>query len=146
MYILRQLRKDDYKHQYLQLLSQLSYFKLDTVTQDSFNQFVDNLHLNHQIYILDDPKNNIVVGSITLLFEPKVIHELGMVCHLEDIVIHPEYRNQKLSRQLIEKAIQLAKARGCYKIILNCSESMKPFYQKFGFSSKNLEMSLYNDN
>ena len=45
--------------------------------------------------------------------------------------------------QLIEYCINFSKKENCYKIILNCNDTLINFYKKYGFENKNNEMSLY---
>ena len=39
--------------------------------------------------------------------------------------------------------IEDAKQKKCYKIILDCNENMYNYYNKYGFESKNIQMSYY---
>lgn len=52
------------------------------------------------------------------------------------------YRPGKL---IIDDLLRLADHHGCYKVTLNCSEANAPFYEKCGFSRKDLQMTVYND-
>jgi hypothetical protein len=38
---------------------------------------------------------------------------------------------------------QLARDEGCYKVILDCSEANAAFYERCGFSRKELQLALY---
>jgi len=44
---------------------------------------------------------------------------------------------------LIEAAADAAKAAGCYKVILDCSESNVAFYEKCGLTRKEVQMVRY---
>ena len=44
------------------------------------------------------------------------------------------------TRRLIEHLVAVAKERGCYKIILDCSEENAAFYSKAGFRRKEVQM------
>ena len=48
-----------------------------------------------------------------------------------------------LCDSVVEQLQQLAWARGCYKIILDCAEKNVGFYQRCGFSAKEIQMALY---
>ena len=54
-----------------------------------------------------------------------------------------KYRKMKLGTKLIHLAIESAKKEGCYKIILDCNDSVKAFYEKVGFIQNNYSMQLY---
>ena len=68
-----------------------------------------------------------------------------MVGHIEDIVSHKDYRGQNLGLIIIDTLKHIGKGQGCYKIILDCSEKNVGFYEKCGFTKKEVEMVLYID-
>jgi hypothetical protein len=43
-------------------------------------------------------------------------------------------------RRLIEALLGVAQARGCYKVILDCSEANQAFYEKCGLTRKEVQM------
>lgn len=83
-----------------------------------------------------------VAGTATLLMNRKFIHHGGTAAHVEDVAVHPEYQGKGIGRMLVERLIQEAKSRNCYKIVLDCSESVKPFYDKLGFKQWATGMSI----
>lgn len=86
---------------------------------------------NHVVFVvLLDGK---VVGSTTLLIEPKFIHQGGKVGHIEDVVVANEYQDRGIGEKLIKFVLDYAKKNECYKTILDCSDEVKPFYEKIGF-------------
>jgi len=97
--------------------------------KDVFNKIKSNP--NHLVFvvILDDK----VVGSTTLLIEPKFIHQGGKVGHIEDVVIAKEAQGSGIGEKLINFILDYAKKNDCYKTILDCSDDIKPFYEKIGF-------------
>ena len=90
-----------------------------------------NSNSNHFIYvaILDGR----IVGSTTMIIEPKFIHDGGNVAHIEDVVVSKEYQGKGIGEMLIKSLLDLAKDSDCYKTILDCSDEVKPFYEKIGF-------------
>jgi len=86
---------------------------------------------NHYVYvaILDGR----VVGSTTMIIEPKFIHNGGNVAHIEDVVVSKEHQGKGIGKILMNSLLELAKDNNCYKIILDCSDELKPFYEKIGF-------------
>ena len=97
--------------------------------KDVFNKIKSNP--NHLVFvvILDDK----VVGSTTLLIEPKFIHQGGKVGHIEEVVIAKEFQGSGIGEKLINFVLEYAKKNDCYKTILDCSDDVKPFYEKIGF-------------
>lgn len=137
---IRLLQKDDLPT-YLILLQQLT----DTGSidsQDLKNQF-DLIKQNplHYIYVLE--YENQIVGCATLLIEPKFIHQLRSVAHIEDVIIDKNYRTNGFGTTLLNFLVDQAKAYHCYKAICNCSDHIIPFYSKYGFKRTNNEMSIY---
>jgi len=86
---------------------------------------------NHFVYvaILDGR----VVGSTTMLIEPKFIHNGGNVAHIEDVVVSKDYQGKGIGEMLMRSLLELAKDNNCYKTILDCTDEVKPFYEKIGF-------------
>lgn len=86
---------------------------------------------NHFVYvaILDGR----VIGSTSMIIEPKFIHDGGNVAHIEDVVVSKEYQGKGIGEMLMQSLLELAKDNNCYKTILDCSDEVKPFYEKIGF-------------
>src|SRR5918911_2886443 len=74
-----------------------------------------------------------LIGSITLLIEQKFIHNGGKVGHIEDVVTRKEYSGKGVGSALVQRCIEAAKEKKCYKVILDCSLANIAFYEKAGF-------------
>ncbi len=104
--------------------------------KDVFNKIKSNPDHLVFVVILDDK----VVGSTTLLIEPKFIHQGGKVGHIEDVVIAKEVQGSGIGEKLINFILDYAKKNDCYKTILDCSDDVKPFYEKIGFKKHSNSM------
>ena len=136
--IIRTLNKNDF-HQIINLLKQLSdSIKFD---KNTFDLFINSLNKNHQIWIIE--KNSMLIATGTILIENKIIHNFGKVGHIEDIIVDKENRNKKLGSKILRHLIDIAKKENCYKVILNCKDKYKNFYNKNKFIKKGLEMAIY---
>ena len=93
---------------------------------------------NHIIHVAVD--DNKIIGSTTLFIEQKFIHDGGLVGHIEDVVVRKDYEGQGIGMKLVSSLLDVAKQRKCYKTILNCEDSLKPFYEKIGFKKATNEM------
>ena len=93
---------------------------------------------NHIIHVAVD--DNKIIGSTTLFIEQKFIHDGGLVGHIEDVVVRKSYEGQGIGMKLVISLLDVAKQRKCYKTILNCEDSLKPFYEKIGFKKATNEM------
>ncbi|KAL9008402.1 MAG: hypothetical protein Q9173_006473, partial [Seirophora scorigena] len=72
------------------------------------------------------------------------IHNLGLVGHIEDIAVAKDQQGKKLGLRIIQALGFIADKVGCYKTILDCSETNEGFYVKCGYKRTGLEMALYN--
>jgi glucosamine-phosphate N-acetyltransferase len=140
---LRPLQFDDFHRQYLQLLQLLTVLELDKILESDFQEFVDSLTENHQIWVMEDCITNKIVGTVTILIEQKLIHNFGKVCHIEDVVVDTEVRGQNIGKKLVQKACEIASEYQCYKTILDCDPKNDVFYEKCGFVKKGSQMALY---
>lgn len=84
-----------------------------------------------------------VVATGAVLMEQKYIRGGGICAHIEDIVVDSGYRKAQLGKKIIAELIKIAKSKGCYKVILDCSDDNVTFYQKCGFEKKECQMVLY---
>jgi glucosamine-phosphate N-acetyltransferase len=140
-YTINLLKEQDLKNGFIETLSFLR--KINDSSQekimDTFHRMKKNADNYIYVALTDDDK---VVGALTLLIEQKFIHGCGKVGHIEDVVVHGDFRGQGVARNLIKKAIEVAEKEKCYKVILNCREELVPFYEKLGFGKHEIEMRL----
>jgi len=136
---IRRLEIEDMGRGYIKLLGQLT--ECEEVSKEEMKEFCEKLSEEHQIWILEDEEE--VVGTGTLFIERKIIHGMGKVGHIEDIVIDERYRGKKLGEMMIRHLTEKSKEKGCYKVILDCMESKKGFYEKCGFKEKGIQMAMY---
>ncbi len=146
---IRPLHRNDYHNEYLPLLQQEFTIDSSQITFEQFARFVDDT--KKQTFVLEQrtnrvPETNIqIIGSVTIIIEEKLIHNMGKVCHIEDVVIDKKSRGKGYGKKLVQYCVDLATTIGCYKCILNCSEENVKFYEKCGtgFHSKGVEMAAY---
>ena len=142
-FIIRKIEKNDFNNQLLELLNQLSSIDIKSILMNDFDLFIDSLHDNHLIYVIQEIESHLIIGTGTLIIEPKLIHNFGKVGHIEDIVIHSDYRGKNLGKYLIEFLSNKANELNCYKVILDCSDENVFFYEKCNFTKKGNQMSIY---
>jgi glucosamine-phosphate N-acetyltransferase len=139
--IFRRLEKDDFNLGYLQLLEQLTH--VGSISIEDWNNRYDEIKNNSciQIWVILDKDTIIATGTIIL--EPKFIHNIGRVGHIEDIVVHRDKNGLGIGKKLIDDLVNIARNSGCYKVILNCSDKNIGFYEKVGFTLKERQMAHY---
>jgi glucosamine-phosphate N-acetyltransferase len=81
-----------------------------------------------------------VIGTISVIIEPKFIRNGGYVAHVEDVAVRADCQLKGVGRALMEHAEKIAREAGCYKIILDCNESNVGFYEKVGYRRHEVEM------
>lgn len=141
--IIRLGQVQDFYKSHLELLSQLSP-TTKHVDKVDYQKFIESQGMNGGagifIYVIEDLLTHQLVASGTLLVERKIIHQMGLVGHVEDVVVDEKYRGLKLGLKLIDRLVEKANNLGCYKVILNCYERNAGFYVKCGFAINGLEM------
>jgi len=83
-------------------------------------------------------KENMIVGTTTLLVEPKFISKGIRVGYIEDVSIKKGYEGLGIGSQLVNYVTKNAvSAQGCGKVLLYCSSKNTAFYEKLGYRSAN---------
>lgn len=91
----------------------------------------------HRIYVAvvqEDTEQGLVIGTTTLLVEPKFIFGGGRVGHIEDVAVRPGYQTRGIGFKLVKYATEQAVLMGCVRTVLDCSDKNIPFYEKIGYS------------
>jgi len=133
------------KDQYLLLLSELTLTNyIDT------SLFLKNIERISQIgeiivaYIGQPINNNFkIIGSGTIIIEPKIIRNCKNVGHIEDIVVSKMMRGKGVCQQILKILKTIARENNCFKVILNCVDEVKNVYIKNDFQVKGLQMAEY---
>ncbi|OCH93158.1 acyl-CoA N-acyltransferase [Obba rivulosa] len=140
---IRPLASSDYRRGHLSVLSVL------TIVTDpgeaawvaQFNAMRAAPRTYYSVVIVDQSDKIVAVG--TVFIERKFLRGLGSVGHIEDIAVDKNQQGKKLGLRIIQALTGISENSGCYKTILNCSDSNIPFYQKCGFEKKENEMAKY---
>lgn len=129
--IIRELEEKDLFNGFLQSMDSLK--PASNISKEKATEIYQKIksNPNHLVYVAISGDK--VVGSTTMLIEPKFIHEGGNVGHIEDVVVAREYQGRGIGEMLVQSLLELAKENNCYKTILDCSDDVKPFYEKIGF-------------
>jgi len=123
--------KEDYSA-YTNLISQLaSQYKI--YDYEVFREFVKELDNDHSSLIFLYEIDNKIVGTIKIIIEKKFYNEKCYVGHIEDVVVDNIYRGQGHGKKMVKFANDLCTEKGCYKVLLYCSDHNVKFYEKSGF-------------
>jgi len=129
------------KRHYLLLLGQLT--TVSDITNEEFYENIKQITSMGQIIVGIEDESETIVCSGTIVIEPKIIHGGRHAGHIEDIVVLEKWRNKGIAKELLEELKKIGIENNCYKIILDCNESLVQFYEKSGFSKKGIQMSEY---
>ena len=138
--IIRELRKEDLWNGFLISLDSLK--NASNIEKSKAEEIFEKINSNPDHIIAVAEIDGKIVGSTTLLIEQKFIHDGGLVGHIEDVVVSKEYQGQKIGAKIMKYLIEISKKRGCYKTILDCTDDVKPFYEKLGFKQVANELRL----
>jgi glucosamine-phosphate N-acetyltransferase len=135
---IRPLFGRDFDRGFLELVSQLSPVNLDIDAARAI--FITRLQARVYTWVAllkDRP-----IATASMFIEPKWIHAGGKVAHVEDVVVDSEYRKHGVGRLLIHALEREARAKGCYKMILDCSAEAVAFYERCSFRAHETAMRL----
>ena len=84
-------------------------------------------------------KKDEIMGTSTLHIIEKIDRKVGLI---EDVVVSKKFREKSVASSIIKHLLLISKEKGCYKTILNTDSKTKSFYEKLGFTQKNLQMEI----
>ena len=128
---IRKLEKEDFQKGFLNSLDTLR--EASNISKEKALEIFNLIQSNPNHIIVVAEINDRIIGSTTLLIEPKFIHQGGFVGHIEDVVVSKEFQGNQIGEKIVKYVLELAKKHNCYKTILNCSDEVKQFYEKIGF-------------
>ena len=140
--IIRELKEEDLWNGFLTSLDSLS--EASNIDKNKAKMVFEKINTNPDYIIAVAEMDGKIVGSTTLLIESKFIHNGGLVGHIEDVVVDKNHQGQKIGEKIMKFLLEISKKRGCYKTILDCTDDVKPFYEKLGFKQVANELRLDN--
>ncbi|WVQ93334.1 hypothetical protein IAU59_000402 [Kwoniella sp. CBS 9459] len=141
---LRPLASDDNIRGHFDVLSVLTAApQLSAQTYRDTFQELRACRNTYFIIVIVERATDKIVGSGSIIVERKLLRSAGLVGHIEDIAVSKSMQGRKLGLRIINALEEIGRARGCYKIILDCSDKNIPFYEKCGFKHKEFQMVRY---
>jgi len=129
--IIREIKENDLFNGFLESLDSLR--AASNILPEKAKLVFEEIDSNPNHVIFVAVLDNKIVGSTTMIIEPKFIHDGGKVGHIEDVVVAKEYQGKDIGKKLVLSLLEYAKKNQCYKTLLDCTEEVKPFYEKIGF-------------
>lgn len=138
----RKIMINDYYTEFFEVLYQLS-----PIIKPEYNDwvtFVNGLNpTQQQIIVAIDRDTEKVVGTGSVLIQQKIIHNMGKVAHIEDVVVDNNLRGKGLGKELINHLQDIAIGQSVYKITLYCFDKNAEFYEKCGFERRGSYFAKY---
>jgi glucosamine-phosphate N-acetyltransferase len=82
-----------------------------------------------------------IVGYGSVVIETKI--RGGKMGHIEDIVSHSTYGRKGIGKAIVNGLFDIAKAKGCYKVALQCKEHNVLFYEKCNYEPSGVAMQRF---
>jgi len=121
---MRPLAKTDHSRSHFSVLSVLT--STPSVSVTDYTAAFESLRACPNTYftvVIINKLTDQIVGVGCVFVEQKFIRGLGKVGHIEDIAIDKSMQGKKLGLRIIQALAAISERVGCYKTILNCSES-----------------------
>jgi glucosamine-phosphate N-acetyltransferase len=128
---IRKIEESDLNNGFLESLDSLKM--VSNLSKEKARAILKKITANPNHVIFVAIINNRVIGSTTLFIEQKFIHDGGLVGHIEDVVVSKEHEGKGIGFRIIQTVLEYAKTQGCYKTILDCDDTVRPFYERLGF-------------
>lgn len=132
--IIREFKYDDIKNGLLETYREVWF--LTEITEETLTQWLNN---DNYMVVAED-ENGEIVGTCTLHLQKKFIRDGGVAGLIEDVAVRESLRGQNVGSLLVQKAIEIAKEKQCYKVILSCFPERVEFYKRNGFIQESITM------
>ena len=127
--------ENDLKELYMEHLTQYPPEKPQEIAE--WTELLSILIEDTNYHLLVGEIDGKVISSVTLVVIRNLTHNLRSYSVIENVVTHADFRNNGYASALIEKACDIAKEKGCYKVMLmtgSKKDSTLRFYERCGFS------------
>lgn len=138
-YTIREIEENDLERGLLETLDNLA--PVGELNRTSAHNILQQIKSNplHKIFVAiredgDDDKQGLIIGTTTLLVEPKFIFGGAKFGHIEDVAVRKGYERVGIGSKLVSHATQSAAKMGCIRTVLYCSDDRMYFYEKVGYS------------
>ena len=92
---------------------------------------------NHFCLVIEE--DGIIVSTCIMVIIPNLTRNARPYALIENVVTHEQYRKRGYGTAVIKKAIEIAKEKGCYKVMLMTGrkdEATLRFYERAGFNKE----------
>ena len=108
-------------------------------TEEKLIQLLEDRRKSSIITYICRSDRDEIIGTASILIEHKM---WGLAGHIEDVVVHRNWRGMGVGRSLIDKCVWAARKFDCYKVVLDCETHNIPFYERCGFKRGEAQMRM----
>lgn len=104
---------------------------------DLWRNLLDKFERDENMHLLVIEEDGKCVSSVQMAIIENLTHNVRPFAVIENVVTHIDYRNKGYASALLERASEIAKERGCYKVFLETGsnrDSTLNFYKNNGFA------------
>ena len=120
----------------IKLYEQLDGRNGDVAIEDARTIWKNQIEGNPDIKYFGAVVETKVVSTCFCAIIPNLTRLGGAICFVENVVTDKDYRKQGLGKKVMEKAIEFARQKNCYKVILESGAwrtEAHQFYRNLGF-------------
>ena len=120
----------------IKLYEQLDGRNGDVAIEDARAIWKNQIEGNPDIKYFGAVVETKVVSTCFCAIIPNLTRLGGAICFVENVVTDKDYRKQGLGKKVMEKAIEFARQKNCYKVILESGAwrtEAHQFYRNLGF-------------
>ena len=135
---LRELNENDLES-LIKLYEQLDGANGDFTAEDARKVWQQEIEGNKNIKYFGFVEDGKVISTCYCLIIPNLTRLGSSIAFVENVVTDKDYRGQGLGRKVMEKAIEFAREKNCYKVILQSASFRKEahqFYKNLGFDGE----------
>ena len=135
---LRELNESDLES-LIKLYEQLDGANGNFSAEDARKIWQQEIEGNKKIKYFGVVENGKVISTCYCMIIPNLTRLGSYIAFVENVVTDKDYRGQGLGRQVMEKAIEFAREKNCYKVILQSGSFRKEahqFYKNLGFDGE----------
>ena len=107
---------------------------------EKFCELYDKIFLCSEIYVAK--VDNIIIGSVTVIYEQKIINNFAIYAHVEDLIVDERHRHLKIGSGLLDYVKKMCIEKKCFKCTLVCNKNVSLFYLKNNFEDRGINMSF----
>lgn len=144
---IRPLQRTDIENGFIETLENLyvptfSHLKRESIDKEEAYNLFDRIErdLSSHYFVYVAVENGQVVGTATLQIDEKFIHNCHPSARIENVSTREGHEGKGIASAIIAEIEEEARDMRCYKITLNCTDKVMPFYEKNGYRKANNEM------